>query len=85
MLSRFSGTSVSVSFEALVPTRSVAIYNVEYKDTNLEENIQSFLTDYPTRVGITTPQAIENAQWEDNPPRLILEFADFRGAYNCIV
>lgn len=75
--------SLRVSLEPLLPTRRVAIYNVFYEDSTFANNIQDFLHDYPNKFGVSSSEAIESTEWVDNPPRFLIEFADYRGTNAC--
>ena len=79
-LTKSIGSSVRVAVEPLTPSRTIAIYNVEYKDGDLEEALELFMKDSAlSSLGISTIEPIANTQWLDNPPRLLLEFSDYRG------
>ena len=84
-LTKSIGSAIRVAVEPLTPSRTIAIYNVEYKDSDLEEALQLFMEDTaPSRLGISTITPIANTQWLDNPPRLLLEFSDYRGIPTCM-
>ena len=79
-LTKSTGSTVRVAVEPLTPSRTIAIYSVEYKDNALEEALELFMKDSAfSRLGISTIEPIANIQWLDNPPRLLLEFSDYRG------
>lgn len=79
-LSKSIGSTVRVAVEPLTPSRKIAIYNVEYQESDLEQALELFMQDVaPHRLGISTIEPIANTQWLDNPPRLILEFSDYCG------
>ena len=79
-LTRLIGLSVRVALEPLTPSRTIAIYNVKYKDSDLEEALELFMKDSAfSHLGISTIESIANTRWLDNPPRLLLEFSDYRG------
>ena len=83
-LTKMIGSSVRVAMEPLTPSRTIAIYNVEYKDSDLEEALELFMKDTaPSRLGISTIEPIANTQWLDKPPRLLLDFSDYRGILTC--
>ena len=79
-LTKLIGSSVRVAVKPLTPSRTIAIYNVEYKDSDLEEALELFMKDSAfSHLGISTIEPIANTQWLDNPPRLLLELSDYRG------
>ena len=79
-LTKSIGSTVRVAVEPLTPSRTIAIYNVEYEDSDLEERLELFMKESAlTRLGINTIEPIANTQWLDNPPRLLVEFSDYRG------
>ena len=79
-LSKSIESTLHIVAEPLTPSRKIAIYNVEYKDIALEEGLYLFMDDYAaSSLGINTIEPIANTQWLDNPPRLLLEFSDYRG------
>ena len=79
ILTGFTGAIVHVAVEPLTPSRTIAIYNVQYNDSAFEEGIESFMNEFAGRLGISTIEPIANTEWLDNPPRLLLEFVDYRG------
>ena len=79
-LGRSLGSGTRVAVAPLMPSKTIAIYNVEYNDGDLEEAMELFMKDTAfSRLGIGTIEPIANTQWLDNPPRLLLEFSDYRG------
>ena len=83
-LTKSIGLAIRVAVEPLTPSRTIAIYNVEYKDSYLEEALELFMKDSAlSRLGISTIEPIANTKWLDNPPRLLLDFSDFRGIPTC--
>ena len=80
VLSKSIGSSIRVAIEPLTPSRTIAIYNVNYRDGDLEEALELFMKESAlSRLCISTSEPITNTQWLDNPPRLLLEFSDYRG------
>ena len=83
-LTKSIGSAIRVAVEPLTPSRTIAVYNVEYKDSDLEEALDLFMEDSALRrLGISTIEPIANTQWLDNPPRLLLDFSDYRGIPTC--
>ena len=78
-LAKSLNSTLRFALEPFMPSRTIAIYNVEYNDSALEEEIENCLNELAGRLGINTIKPIANTEWLDNPPRLLLEFVDYRG------
>ena len=78
-LAKSLNSFLRAALEPFKPSRTIAIYSVKYNDSALEEGIENFMNEFVGHLGINTIEPIAITEWLDNPPRLLLEFADYRG------
>ncbi len=70
--------SINPEMVPFLPTDTIQIYNIPFKDENATEVVKAFI-DNPDLSGISTPEPIIDFAWKEDPERLVVKFFDYHG------